>query len=245
MAKVVIVSGTSRGIGLSTCKQLLRKGVTVVGVSRNAPTDEFLLSKSNEFIHVAGDVTDPATVEKLVKTARAHGKIIGVVPNAGIADVGRIIDTSIETTKHIMDVNYFAVVNLVQQCISDLLDTKGRVVLMLSGVARIAHIGWSAYSCSKAALNMFGSVLSQEHPDITTVQFRPGRVATDMYKHLCEKGKTVMDPAYYAGFTDGTDPSLIGCITANLVLHVTKNFNGKFISWNDEEMAPYRVSTSA
>jgi glucose 1-dehydrogenase len=77
--RVVIVTGTSRGIGVGIARRLKAAGATVVGVSRTpggpAPVDS----------HVADDLADPGAADRIVDAATAaHGRVDGLVNNAGV-----------------------------------------------------------------------------------------------------------------------------------------------------------------
>lgn len=77
--RVVIVTGTSRGIGVGIVRRLKAAGATVVGVSRTpggpAPIDT----------HVAEDLADPDAADRIADAAlTAHGRVDGLVNNAGV-----------------------------------------------------------------------------------------------------------------------------------------------------------------
>ena len=77
--RVVILTGTSRGIGVGIARRLKAAGATVVGVSRSpggpAPVDS----------HVADDLADPGAADRIVAAATAaHGRVDGLVNNAGV-----------------------------------------------------------------------------------------------------------------------------------------------------------------
>ncbi|KAG5459558.1 MAG: hypothetical protein BJ554DRAFT_28, partial [Olpidium bornovanus] len=88
----------------------------------------------------------------------------------------------------LFDVNLFAVFLLTQKALPHLRKQRGRVVMVSSGAANKAYVGWSAYCCSKAALNMLTENLAAEEPEIASVAVRPGVVETEMQKIIRDSG---------------------------------------------------------
>ena len=74
--KVIIVTGTTSGIGLATAHELVTEGTTVVGTARTTPTT-MTLPKRLDF--VATDMTDPDASEQLVTYAmKKHGVLMAL-----------------------------------------------------------------------------------------------------------------------------------------------------------------------
>ena len=103
---VVLVTGASRGIGLSTVQYLLQSGLSsasipksnVITLSRSLPSALSDLQKKNSdnLECVQGDVLDESVHEKVVKRAvERWGRLDAVVLNAGVIEFGRIADAEV------------------------------------------------------------------------------------------------------------------------------------------------------
>ena len=126
--RVVIVTGTSRGIGVGIARRLKAAGATVVGVSRSpggpAPVDS----------HVADDLADPGAADRIVAAATAaHGRVDGLVNNAGVqfhADCWAQTDDEFDAT---IAVNLTAPFLLSQRVARDWVHTGTRAASSTSG----------------------------------------------------------------------------------------------------------------
>jgi NAD(P)-dependent dehydrogenase (short-subunit alcohol dehydrogenase family) len=80
---VVIVTGTSRGIGTGIATRCLEAGARVVGLSRSKSPDN--LRAHDQFIDIQADILHPETADLAIETAiRRFGRLDGVVNNAGV-----------------------------------------------------------------------------------------------------------------------------------------------------------------
>jgi len=125
-------------------------------------------------------------------------------------------------------------------------ESKGSVILCSSGAATGAYSTWGAYGASKAVLNHLAMTLAVEEPDVTTLSIRPGVVDTDMQVSIRDKHNTSMDAKDAAKFKELKEtggllkPEQPGHVMAKLALDAPKNLNGKFLSWNAEELAAFQ-----
>ncbi|KAF9424445.1 hypothetical protein BGZ94_008054 [Podila epigama] len=253
----VIVTGASRGIGRSIVLLAIQKqGANVVGVARSEQALEQLahhiehdLKLPNRFKFVVGDLTDSAISTKALDLASRSwsGRIDALVMNAGVLDPILPVSSAVtQDWKKNFDVNFFSVVDMVQKAIPALREAKGRVILVSSGAAVNAYHAWGAYCTSKAALNMFGSVLGVEEPEITTVSVRPGVVDTEMQSVIRTEGAKGMVPEQHKQFvnfhTTGAllHPDQPGGVIASLAVKADKALSGQFYSWNSEELKAYQ-----
>ena len=86
--KIVIVTGASRGIGRAIAVELARRGATIVAAARGAnaqPVVDEIVAAGGRAETATTEMTDPASLESLIKTAtERHGRIDVLVSNAGI-----------------------------------------------------------------------------------------------------------------------------------------------------------------
>ena len=165
-ARVVVVTGAGRGLGLLTAEALLRRGDVVVTHYRTSSEDLKRLEK--EFpgrVHpVQGDLADPATSEAIVRAATALGSLDAVVHNAGTAKDGPLVSMPIEDFDHVLGVNLRSAFLLTKAALRPMMRRKrGRFVYVSSVVAQMGNQGQAAYAASKAALQGFSISVAQEY----------------------------------------------------------------------------------
>ncbi len=141
--KTALVTGANRGIGLETCRQLARRGVTVILTGREAASgrtaaDE-LAREGLPVEHRKLDVTDGADIAALADGLRAEGRTLAVlVNNAGIALNGFDVDVVRKT----LAVNFFGAMD-VTDALLERIEDGGTIVMVSSGMGEL-----SAYSRS-------------------------------------------------------------------------------------------------
>ena len=115
--KVVIVTGSSSGIGQAVLLGFAKEGASVVihGVNQQRLNDTEALLKSNgipesRFLTVQGEVQDEKVQEKIINdTVAKFGRIDVLVNNAGVASKGGVSDlSSIENLDYVMSINFRA-----------------------------------------------------------------------------------------------------------------------------------------
>lgn len=183
--KVALVTGASRGIGLSTALALAEAGATVVGLARSAPA-------SDRFAFRSCDVSDWSAVEALVKDITGqHGGIDIVVNNAGVVEpIGRLGDTDPAAWHRNIAINLGGSYNIVRAALPSLLARRGTVVNISSGAAHRAVEGWSAYCSGKAGLAMLTAMLALEYgaEGLRAFGLQPGVVDTEMQVQIRASG---------------------------------------------------------
>jgi NAD(P)-dependent dehydrogenase (short-subunit alcohol dehydrogenase family) len=154
--QIVLVSGTSRGLGLALRDALEARGHTVYGSSRRpsgaAPRE------------LALDVTDPASCEQAVRTIlEREGRLDGIVNNAGSHLHGAAVETSEDELRQQMELNFHGAVALTRAALPSMLAQRaGRIVNVSSVGGRFATPFTSAYSASKFALEGYMEALRLE-----------------------------------------------------------------------------------
>lgn len=148
--KVVIVTGGGSGIGAAVSEVLAEEGAIPVILTRRAPDPAWLAGVAGADV-VLADLSDDDQCRRAVAEIRArHGRIDGLVNNAGANDsVG--IKAGPETFRQSLDrnlVHYFTLVHLLAD---DLRATRGAIVNVASKTALTGQGGTSAYVAAKAA----------------------------------------------------------------------------------------------
>ncbi|MES2540694.1 MAG: SDR family oxidoreductase [Pseudomonadota bacterium] len=148
--KVVIVTGGGSGIGAAISEVLAEEGAIPVILTRRAPDATWLAGLSRADV-VLADLSDDDQCRRAVAEIRTkHGRIDGLVNNAGANDsVG--IEAGPEAFRKSLDRNLVHYYTLVHLLAADLRATKGAIVNIASKTALTGQGGTSAYVAAKAA----------------------------------------------------------------------------------------------
>lgn len=224
MNHTVLVTGSSRGIGLELCKQLNERGDRVIATCRQS-TDALAALDVEVLENV--DVSDPKSL-KLLSARLKERKIDWLVNNAGVLQSFSLDDLDMDCIanfKKMFDVNSLGPL-LATKSLLKHLGSGSKVGLITSRMGSIADNdsgGSYGYRMSKAAANAAGKSLAIDlkSQGIAVGILHPGYVRTDMTGH--------------SGLMDA-DESVIGLIERmdNLNLTNTGSFwhtNGDLLSW--------------
>ncbi len=244
-APSVIVTGSSRGIGLAAARELAAQGANVVLFARSADALEAASRQlPGSTLAISGDIASARDRSRLVEgTLYAFGGITAVVNNAAIlAPLGPIADVSPEEWDEALSINVTGAAALVGLAADALRQSEGRVINVSSGAAVTPIQGAGVYSVTKAALKMWTEVLAAEEPSITSIAVRPGVVATAMQETIRGEGAARLPTETYRRFVayheDGAllDPSIPGQVIAALALAAPHEWSGEQLNWNDPKV---------
>ena len=192
--KTAIVTGASRGIGRAIATQLARCGAFVYAGARDSNAAETVAAiraagGSAELVSV--DVTDAASVERMVATAlEQRGRIDILVNNAGIARDQLMLRMKRDDWDQVLATNLTAAFSCVQAVTKPMVKQRaGRIVSITSVVGQTGNAGQANYAASKAGLIGFTKAMARElaSRNITVNAVAPGFVETDMTKAIAEK----------------------------------------------------------
>jgi short-subunit dehydrogenase len=186
-----IVTGASSGIGREIARQLAAAGVDLVLVARRAERLEALAAQlrptGRRIVGVAGDITDPSVRGQCLAAARDElGGLDLLINNAGVSDAGRFADSTPERLRWIMEVNFFAPVELIREALPLLAQSgRGLVVNVGSILGHRAIPRRANYCASKFALQGVSESLRAELATdrIGVVLVSPGATETELYEH--------------------------------------------------------------
>ena len=182
MAKTALITGASKGIGLALAKQLLEKGLTVLGTSRSGRVK----IEHQNFQAIQLDLAQKESIEQFgTVVASQNLKIDWLLNNAGI---GPDLETSFpeqETFEQTFDVNVKGTVFFTESML-DRIKTGGLILNVSSKMGSIDYCKLSdsvAYRMSKSALNMYTKILANRLKDrIRVASIHPGWVVTTIAK---------------------------------------------------------------
>lgn len=158
--QVVIITGTSSGIGRTTAKKFAAEGAKVVGVARRAELqkslEEEIAAAGGEFTGIVGDITVEADIDKVVDTTiERYGRVDILVNNAGVTDGGRYCDViSDEKWEACIATNLTAPMKFIRRCLQYMLkqDNGGCIVNVDSAAGLRGGINGAGYVSSKHGL---------------------------------------------------------------------------------------------
>ena len=156
---IVLITGTSRGIGEFLAERFLSAGHTVIGFCRS----ECEISNEN-FHHFTADVTDEKAVVKTLGDVRKRfGYIDVLINNAGIASMNHFCLTPLETAKRVMNVNFLGTFLMTRECVKLLKKSKNARIINFSTVAVPLNLaGEASYAASKSAVETLTRTTAKE-----------------------------------------------------------------------------------
>lgn len=163
-----IVTGASSGIGRELSRQLCAGGARVYAVARRGDKLTSLADESaeleGEVVAVVGDITEPEFREALLGQVASESEALDLlVNNAGVGGIGPFEDASAERLRTIMEVNFFAAVELTRSSLPMLRRGKAPVICNISSVlGHCAVANKSEYCASKFAIHGWSDALRME-----------------------------------------------------------------------------------
>jgi NAD(P)-dependent dehydrogenase (short-subunit alcohol dehydrogenase family) len=193
-ARVIAVTGASRGIGAAIACELARRGFTVACLTRKGvgPETGDRNGITGRFVNVACDVTDEASVKAaLWNVVRHTGSVNGLVNNAGIHLDGPSHEMANAIFEKVMATNATAVYAVCREAYPHLVKSGGGIIVNIGsffdkiGVKRNA-----AYCASKAAVGAITRCLAVEwgSKGIRVLDVAPGYIMTDMNREAMTQG---------------------------------------------------------
>src|SRR5438093_4526825 len=188
-ARIALVTGGNRGIGLEVCRQLAERGYIVLLGSRDRANGEAAARTiSGDVEMVVLDVADPEAAQRVASEVEArYGRLDVLVNNAGIHyDTWQSVETADwKIVREAYEVNVFGAWRMAQAFVPLMREARwGRIVNVSSEAGSLASMGGGtpAYSTTKAALNALTRVLAAElkGTGILVNGVCPGWTATDM-----------------------------------------------------------------
>ncbi len=189
--KVAIVTGSGRGIGAATARALAREGAKVVITDINSENTEktckSLVAAGFQAIAVAGDVTKPGDVQRLMEeTAKAYGSVHILVNNAGFPRDAYITKMSDEDWTSVIDVILKGTFLCSRAAIPYMIAQKFGRIINISSRAHLGNPGQANYSAAKAGVIGLTRALSLESGkfNITVNAIAPGFIKTELVESL-------------------------------------------------------------
>ncbi|MFD4143894.1 SDR family oxidoreductase [Streptomyces sp. NPDC058572] len=190
-SKVVLITGTSSGIGLAAAVAAAQAGWRTVATLRDTGRADALRKAAAE----AGveldirqlDVTDEASVTAAIDGVIAdHGRLDAVVNNAGAGHLGTLENESVDDVRQVMEVNFFGVLHVSKAALPHLRAAGGRLITVTSVGGIIGQPFNEAYCAAKFAVEGYmeslAPVAAKLGVSVSVVE--PGAVATEFVNNL-------------------------------------------------------------
>lgn len=157
--RVVLITGTSRGIGRALAAHFSRKGDRVIGCSRQ----EVQLDLPN-YEHFPLEVTDEQAVRRMVQAiGKKHGRLDILINNAGIASMNHLMLMPTESARKILEVNTLGVFVVSREAARLMQRNRfGRIINMGSAAVQLKIEGEAMYAASKSAAASFSEIAARE-----------------------------------------------------------------------------------
>jgi len=209
--KRVVLTGASSGIGFELAKQLLEKGCRLVATARRQERLKELQAFtvfSNQLEMVSGDIVSAKLRQSLIdKAITSFGGVDILINNAGVGGLGPFEKSTEESLRKIMEVNFFAPVELTRIAIPILRKGVSPIIVNISSVlGHRAVPEKSEYCASKFAIHGFSDSLRAElKGEIDLLLVSPSTTQGEFFEHAVENHsdrdwtpKKAMSPATVA-----------------------------------------------
>jgi NAD(P)-dependent dehydrogenase (short-subunit alcohol dehydrogenase family) len=246
--KTIIITGASRGLGLAIAQDAATLGVNVVMFARSADLlrqeAQYIRDAGGSALAVPGDISQLEDCQRLVeKSISSFGRIDSIVHNAGVLEpIAPIAEADPVIWRQNLMINLLGPMMLTQAALPYLRQNRGRIIHVSSGAATYAIGGWSAYCATKGGLNQLSRALAIEEEMVTSIAVRPGVVDTEMQALIRTMGEQGMPEEAYQRFLnlkekgDLLPPEVPGGTLAVLALYAPRDWDGDFISWDEERV---------
>lgn len=203
LGKVVLITGSSSGIGAETARRLAKKGAVLALNGRNIDNLNALAKEigSDKTFISAGDITNETDTKRIFQeTIDKYGKLDVLVNNAGILETGTIENTSLEQYDRVMATNVRSMYHLTMLAVPHLIKSQGNIVNVSSVNGIRSFPGVLAYNISKTAVDQFTRCVALElaPKNVRCNSVNPGVTVTNLHK------RGGMNEEAYAKFLEHT-----------------------------------------
>jgi 3-oxoacyl-[acyl-carrier protein] reductase len=217
--RVVLVTGSSRGIGAATARLARLGGATVIVHGRTQSAALKVLAAELNAPWTTFDVADESAVAREVAAIHAEaGPPDTLVNCVGITNPhSSFLEQPAEEWRTTLAVNVIGIANCCRAVIPEMQRMgHGRIINVASVRGFVTATGRAAYSASKAALvNMTASLAREYAPAVTVNAVAPGFVATDMAAQWSDSAKRQAQRALLGRAAEAQEIAEVICFLAS------------------------------
>jgi 3-oxoacyl-[acyl-carrier protein] reductase len=199
--KVIVITGSSQGIGKAIALKLASLGAKIA--LNDIPSQEENLKKTKEEIEQLGgtakyffaDVSKLEDVEKMMNDVKTEfGRIDGLVNNAGITQDRTLLKMTKEEWQRVIDINLTGIFNCAKSVLPFITETQGSIVNVSSVVGIRGNFGQTNYGAAKAGIIGFTKSLAKEvgRFNVRVNAIAPGFIETKMAEAIPEEMKMMI-----------------------------------------------------
>ena len=207
--QVMVITGATSGIGLTTARKAAEAGAKLVLAARNSDALDQLASelrrKGTQVATVTADVGVAADVERIGQAAMERfGRIDTWINNAGISIFGRIEDVPVEDMQRLFQTNYWGVVHGSLEAVKHMKARGGGAIINLGSELSDHSIPLQGiYAASKHAVKAFTDSLrvelDKDKAPIAVTLIKPAAIDTMFVAHAknyLDKEPSLPPPVY-------------------------------------------------
>ena len=192
--KVVVITGSSSGIGKACAYVFAQQGAKVILAARNEnkliELENDINKKGGNALYVKTDVRKIEDCKNLIdKTIEKHGRIDILINNAGISMRANFVDLDLSVIKELIDTNFYGAVYCTKFALPYLLKQKGTVIGISSICGLTPLPGRTGYAASKHAMDGFLNTLRLENKrkGLHVLIVHPGFTSSNIRKFALNK----------------------------------------------------------
>jgi short-subunit dehydrogenase len=223
--KIVLITGSSRGLGLALAEEFGRRGARIVLTARG--TDELdraralllqrhVVAGPDQLLVLPADLRDPDDALRLVqRVTNTWGQIDILVNNAGVITVGPVENQSLKDFRDVMDANFFTGLHCTLAVLPQMLSRRdGSIVNIASIGGKVAVPHLLPYTASKFAAVGFSQGLHAElrHKGVHVLTVCPGLMRTGSHVNAAFSGNAEKEYRWFSlgATTPGVSSSAAG-----------------------------------
>jgi NAD(P)-dependent dehydrogenase (short-subunit alcohol dehydrogenase family) len=237
--KVIVITGAAQGIGRALAIGLAAEGARIGVLARDrkraqAVVDEIVGRGGAPAFALEADVGDEAAVEAAAaEVQEVAGRLDGLVNNAGwMPGPHRVLDMDAAVLERVLRSNLVGAFLATKHFAPLMIRGGGGRIIYMSSIGAVQSTpGGSAYSASKAGLNMLTNVVHQELADdgVRTVAIAPGLTVTPGMRQIVSDAHVEHVRANYPGGRVGEPEDLVG-LAAFLCSDLAEHLSGTVIT---------------
>jgi NAD(P)-dependent dehydrogenase (short-subunit alcohol dehydrogenase family) len=188
----VLITGTSKGIGLESALAFGRAGYKVHATMRNpAQSPELAETAAREKLPITVSTMDVDSDQSVSRAIAAihkdHGPIDVLVNNAGVERAGSVEELPLADFRTVMETNYFGAIRCIQALVPHMRQRRSGCIINVTSVAgRISSAPLAPYTASKWALEALSEALAGEMKtfNVRVAIVEPGIIDTAMARRI-------------------------------------------------------------